>query len=77
MGFYLGMKRVGYAEQPADFDWLDGTSVGDTYNNFADGDNNNQGQENCGVFYTIDGFWRSELCSLKRCYVCQRLAGIS
>ena len=78
MGFYLGMERVGYAGRPADFEWLDGASVGDTYNNFAAGEPNNyQGKENCGVFFSIDGFWRSELCSLKRRYVCQRLAGAS
>ena len=73
--FLLGMKRVGYSERPKAFDWLDGTNVGNTYNNFAPGEpNNNQGNEDCGVVYTKSGFWRSEQCSA-RPYICQRPAG--
>ena len=70
--FHLGMQRVGYSLQPSSFVWLDGTNVGDTYYNFADGEPDNyQGNEDCGVFYTSTGLWRSEQCTT-RPYVCQR-----
>ena len=69
------MKRVGYNLRPSSFDWLDGTNVGDTYHNFADGEpDNNQGDENCGVFFTSDDLWRGEKCT-SRPFVCQREAG--
>ena len=71
----MGMERVDYSGRPSAFSWLDGTSVGDTYSNFADRElNNEQGQEDCGVFYTSNGLWRSESCE-SRYYVCQRPAG--
>ena len=70
--FHLGMVRIRITGQPRDFEWLDGTNVGDTYYNFADGEpDNNQGDENCGVFYTSTGLWKSEQCT-ERPYVCQR-----
>ena len=69
------MKRVAYYDQPSGFDWLDGTNVGDTYNNFANGEPDNlQGDEDCGIFFTKTGVWRSEGCE-SRSYVCQREAG--
>ena len=64
-----------YTSQPTAFDWLDGTSVADTFNNFALGEpNNNQPPEECGVFFTNDGFWKSERCE-SRHYVCQKETG--
>ena len=72
------MKRVdgnGYSGNPGDFEWLDGTNVGNTYNNFAQGEpNNDPDEQDCGVFFTSDGYWKSELCEA-RYYVCQREAG--
>jgi len=61
-----------------DFYWLDETNVEDTYNNFANGEYDNPtGNENCGVFFTIGGQWRSEKCSVNRYYVCQIYSGNS
>ena len=76
--FHLGMERVGF-EYNREFSWLDGANVGDTYNNFADGEPNNFNvPESCevfytstGLFYTSTGFWKSEQCTA-RPYVCQR-----
>ena len=57
------MERVSYTGQPTAFKWLDGTNVRDTYNNFAFGEPNNpQGDEDCGIFFTNTGLWRSEQC---------------
>ena len=73
--FYLGMERIGFASRSSDFFWLDGTNVGDAYNNFANGEpDNGLGQEICGVFFTNIGLWRSERCETHY-YVCQRPAG--
>ena len=64
-----------YSGQPKDFDWLNGTNVGDTYSNFAGGEpNNDQTTEDCGVFYTSTKLWSSELCGSQP-YVCQKKAG--
>jgi len=71
------MERSNVFGHPRDFDWLDGTNVGETYSNFIDGEPDNQnGEEDCGVFFiAIDGKWRSQLCSYGRQYVCQRYTG--
>ena len=69
--FHLGMELVGF-EYNCEFSWLDETNVGDTYSNFADGEPNNFNvPENCGVFYTSTGLWKSEQCTA-RPHVCQR-----
>ena len=68
------MKRVGYTQQPNAFKLLDGTNVGDTCNNFADGEpDNNQCDEGFEVFYTNTGLWKSELCTTDRHFVCQKV----
>ena len=71
------MERVKNTNQPNSFDWLDGTKVGNTYNNFGENEPDNlYGNENCGVYYTSSGLWKSERCEL-RYYVCQRETGQS
>ena len=73
----MGMKLVAYIDQTSGFEWLDGTNVGDTFNNFADGEPHNyQGDEQCGVLFTSDGLWRSERCE-SRYYVCKQKTGQS
>ena len=73
---YLGMTRVDLTTHPRDFNWLDGTPVENTYNNFPPGEpDNNSGNDGCVVFNTNDGLWRTEQCSPLRHYVCQRDAG--
>ena len=73
--FHLGMKRAGY-NYKREFEWLDGTNVGDTYSNFAAGEpNNDPDPQHCGVFFTKTGSWKSEDCGSERFYACQRLAG--
>ena len=57
-----------------DFDWLSGTNVGNTYHNFAELINNS-GFDRCGVFFTMDGSWKTERCGVSRHFVCQRNAG--
>jgi len=67
------MKRVGTAEIPKDFEWLDGTGVDETYNNFADGEPDTGGGSNTvGVFVTMDGTWKSDVRIRRIPFVCQR-----
>jgi len=66
--------------RPSDFEWLDRTNVGATYSNFAKNEPNFepvvQGNiANCVVFFIDTGNWKTQLCSDKRYYVCQRYAG--
>ena len=66
------MERVSYNGRPNSFEWLNGTNVGDTFNNFAPGEpDNEQSFEDCAAFHTSSGLWRSEQCTA-RPYVCQR-----
>jgi len=49
--------EVSYTGSPRDFNWLDGTNVDNTYNNFADGEpNNEQGSEICGIVTNFISF---------------------
>ena len=69
------MERIEYTWTARDFEWLDGTNVDETYDNFADGEpNNHNNPEGCGVFCTCSGLWKSEKCE-SRYYVCQRETG--
>ena len=79
---FLGMERSANppSGEPKDFNWLDGTSVGDTFYSFNPGEPNlgPSGNENCVLLPTIIlGYhlWYTNQCHLKTPSACQREAG--
>ena len=56
------------------FEWLDGTSVADTFSAWAPDEPNNVGAEKCGIMYVTGsarGKWSSDGCAAPRYTVCQ------
>lgn len=57
------------------FEWLDGTSVAHTFSDWASGEPNLVGQENCGMMYFSHGYrgqWLNDPCSTELSIVCQK-----
>lgn len=57
------------------FEWLDGTSVAHTFSDWASGEPNLVGKENCGMMYFSGGYrgqWLNDPCSTELSIVCQK-----
>ena len=72
-----GDPRLGMVAPSSEkvFEWLDGTSVADTFSAWSTGEPNNHGGiENCAQLYVSGsgkGKWNDEPCSNSRFIVCQ------
>lgn len=72
-----GNTRLGMIAPNADnvFEWLDGTSVKDTFSAWANGEPNYSGRENCGMLYasgSAKGKWNNDRCIASLYIVCQK-----
>ena len=71
-----GNARLGMIAPKGDnvFEWLDGTSVADTFSAWNTGEPNLAGSENCGSMYVSGsgkGKWNNDVCAESRHIVCQ------
>ena len=71
-----GHPRLGMIAPEGDnvFEWLDGTSVADTFSSWNTGEPNLAGSENCGRMYVSGsgkGKWNNDVCSESMHIVCQ------
>ena len=70
-----GQTRLGMIAPNRDnvFEWLDGTSVKDTFSAWNTGEPNNKGTENCGSLYVSGpkGRWNNDPCTTSLYIVCQ------
>ena len=74
-GTFIGLERVDASQYG--FEWIDGTSVNDSYSNWADGEPSNNLQEDCVVLEGIPKQWQDNACTGPRWYICQRKTGES
>lgn len=70
-----GQTRLGMIAPNRDnvFEWLDGTSVEDTFSAWNTGEPNYKGTENCGSLYVSGpkGKWNNDPCTTSLYIVCQ------
>ena len=70
----IGLRRVDPSQYG--FEWIDGTSVNDTYSNWADGEpDNNYRSEDCVVLDGSPIKWMDKPCPAPTWYMCQRKTG--
>ena len=66
------LVRIGIDDRKHEGDWLSSDGSKLTYSNWADGEPNDQGNEDCGTIARDTGLWHDFSCDTNEPFICQK-----